>query len=386
MGLLNTYPQIAGLHAPTHIPGGEDVVAGVVPAAHEDTHVLGGTDDIDSGLSALAINLTAQGDIVYLSGVANTLARLAPGVAGQALLTGGAAANSSWGAPTPAAHVLATTGPHTDTLPLTDLVVATRGEVIHRGAADWEVLATGTALQALLSGGAGADVYWGAPTPAAHVLATTGPHTDTLPLTDLVVATRGEVIHRGAADWEVLATGTALQALLSGGAGADVYWGAPTPAAHATTHESGGSDETRNIELLFGHTDEVGSGLKILITVGENVVTGDTLYKKADGKYWKADADSGASMPALLIVIDATIAADATGLAMSEGPYRNDDRYNWTVGDGEANLLFQHTTGGAIVQLANKPTGAGDQVQVVGWVENADEIYFRPSLELVEVS
>ncbi len=99
MGILNTYPQIAGLHAATHQPGGEDVIVGIAPGAHEATHVLGGADDIDSGLSALALNLTAQGDIVYLSGVANTLARLAPGVAGQALLTQGAAANPIWGAP-----------------------------------------------------------------------------------------------------------------------------------------------------------------------------------------------------------------------------------------------------------------------------------------------
>ena len=194
MGLLNTYPQIAGLHAPTHIPGGEDVVAGVVPAAHAISHILAGADPIIAGLDARAINLTAQGDVVYLSGVANTLARLAPGVAGQALLTGGAAANPSWGAPAPAAHVLDTSGPHTGTLLLTDLEVAVRGEIITRTVADWAVLATGTALQALLSGGAGADVYWGAPTPAAHVLNTTGPHTGTLQDSDVAGHAVGEVL------------------------------------------------------------------------------------------------------------------------------------------------------------------------------------------------
>lgn len=38
-----------------------------------------------------------------------------------------------------------------------------------------------------------------------HVLATTGPHTGTLPLADLAVGSAGSIIRRGAADWEELA-------------------------------------------------------------------------------------------------------------------------------------------------------------------------------------
>ncbi|GAI25836.1 unnamed protein product, partial [marine sediment metagenome] len=156
---------------------------------------MGGADDIDSALDARALALVNQGDIVYRALAANTLAALAPGVAGQALLTGGAGANPSWGAPAPAAHVLATTGPHTNTLPLTDLAVGTRGGIIRRGAADWEEYALGVATRVLKAGAT--DVAWGQVdyaeltgvpgtfTPAAHVLATTGPHTDELPLTDL---------------------------------------------------------------------------------------------------------------------------------------------------------------------------------------------------------
>ena len=524
MGILSTYPTISGQHALTHQPGGEDVVVGIAPGAHEATHVAGGADDIDSALDARAIALTAQGEIVYHAAAANTLATLAvgaagqallsggaaanvswgapapaaheathvqagaddidaaldaralgfanqgeivfraaaantlgvlaTGVAGQALLTGGAAADPSWGAPAPAAHVLATTGPHTNTLPLTDLEVGVQGEVIIRGVADWEALGVGAALQALLSGGAGADPYWGAPTPAAHVLATTGPHTNELPLTDLAAGVQGNIISRTVADWAALAVGGAGDALLSGGAGADVSWGAPAPAAHegthvsggaddidstldgraiafseqgdivyasaattisalvhgnagqsllsgghganpswgapapaahASTHESAGSDEIRNIELNPGLADETGSGLLALVTVGENVATGDVLFLQNDGKYWKADADAAATMPGKVIVIDATIAADATGTVMHEGYYRNDDRYNWTPGAGEANLLYVHTTEGQIVQFANKPVGAGDQLQIVGYIVNADVIFFDPCLVLAEI-
>lgn len=119
-------------HGPTHEDGGADeidvtglsglladdqhvldaeVLAVAAALLHEDTHVLGGADDIDSALNALAIALTTQGDIVYRAAALNTLARLAAGVAGQALLTGGPAANPSWGAPVPAVHGAAE---HTD--------------------------------------------------------------------------------------------------------------------------------------------------------------------------------------------------------------------------------------------------------------------------------
>jgi len=160
-----------------------------------------------------------------------------------------------------------------------------------------------------------------------------------------------------------------------------------TPAAHATTHESGGADETRNIELNPGLADETGSGLLALVTVGEAVVTGDTLFLQNDGKYWKSDANQIGTMPVKVIVIDATIAQDATGTVMHEGYYRNDDRYNWTPGAGAANLLFASAAAlGSLVQLAAQPAGDGDQVQVCGWIVNANVIYFRPSLELVEIA
>ena len=86
-----------------------------------------------------------------------------------------------------------------------------------------------------------------------------------------------------------------------------------------------------------------------------------------------------------VLVVDATIAADATGLVLHKGYYRNDGRYNWTPGAGVANLLYAHTTGGQIVQFANKPVGAGDQLQIVGYIVNADIIFFDPCLVLTEL-
>ena len=159
--------------------------------------------------------------------------------------------------------------------------------------------------------------------------------------------------------------------------------------AHADTHMSGGTDETRDMEFNpLTMANLTAEGLKTIITVGEDVVAGDGLYIKADGKYWISDADAVATMPMKIIAIE-DIDADESGLALHEGYYRNDALYDWTLGNGEANLLFPDEgtggTPGTLVQFANQPAGSGDRVQVAGWVVTANIIYFRPSLELVEV-
>jgi len=180
------------------------------------------------------------------------------------------------------AHVLAISGPHTGTLPLTDLAVGTQGGIIRRGGADWEEYALGTEDYVLKVGAT--DVVWGQVdwselankpssfTPSvhemvdsihtdtgltigyvirasgasafawaelqhgdlggvtsdlhhneAHVLAVTGPHTGTLPLADLAVGTQGGIVRRGAVDWEEYAIGTENYVLKAGAT--DVVWG-----------------------------------------------------------------------------------------------------------------------------------------------------------------
>lgn len=119
-------------------------------------------------------------------------------------------------------------------------------------------------------------------------------------------------------------------------------------------------------------------------TVGENVDPGEICYMKADGKYWLADADDVDHMPAKVMAME-TITANNEGKLLRVGEFRN-DAWAWTLGNGQANLLFVHTTPGAMVQFANKPAGSGDQVQVVGYVVDEDRVFFNPSYELVEIS
>ena len=128
--------------------------------------------------------------------------------------------------------------------------------------------------------------------------------------------------------------------------------------------------------------DNTGSGIITTDTVGENVAAGEILYMKADGKYWKADADGVATMPAKVMAMEA-ITADNAGKLLHMGYFRHDD-WDWTLGNGEANLLWASVTPGAMSQT--QPVGSGDQVQVVGYVVTVDIVFFNPSYELVEIA
>ena len=76
------------------------------------------------------------------------------------------------------------------------------------------------------------------------------------------------------------------------------------------------------------------------------------------------------------------ISADATGTFLVRGWVRNDGWTGWTVG-ASSGILYASGTAGAITQTA--PSGAGDQVQVVGWAYASKIIRFEPQLVIVEV-
>jgi len=176
--------------------------------------------------------------------------------------------------------------------------------------------------------------------------------------------------------------GAAGEVILSGGAGVLETWGAPAPADHATTHESGGGDETKNMELDNAPgTNNTGGGFVTIDTVGEDVVAGQVLYLKADGKYWEALADAAATMPGKVLAMEA-ISADAAGKLLHIGYFRH-DAWGFVLGNGTANLLYvDNVTPGLVTQTI--PGAAGNQVQVLGYCLTEDIIYFNPCLEIVE--
>jgi hypothetical protein len=124
-------------------------------------------------------------------------------------------------------------------------------------------------------------------------------------------------------------------------------------------------------------SDHTSNGIISSETVGEDVVFGEVLYQKSDGKLWKSDADAFSTMPVIAMAA-AVISADGTGNVLKMG-YVRDDSWNWTVGG----LIFASTTGGALTQTA--PSGSGDQVQALGYAYSADIMYFNPSMTVIEL-
>lgn len=129
-------------------------------------------------------------------------------------------------------------------------------------------------------------------------------------------------------------------------------------------------------EPASDHT--AGAGITESVTVGEIVVFGDLLYLKSDGKWWKSDADTAATMPGLRMALEGK-AADAACSVLVLGRVR-DDSWNWTIGG----VIYASTDAGVLTQTA--PNGAGDQVQIVGYAYHADKMIFSPSPVLVEVA
>lgn len=113
---------------------------GDAPTAHHVSHEDGGADEVE--IDDLPGANGAAGEIVESDG--DAMSFVEPD-----------------GRYDPKAHILGTAGPHTGELPLIDLEAGAQGEIIIRTGADWVKLGVGTDGQVLISGGVGADVYWG---------------------------------------------------------------------------------------------------------------------------------------------------------------------------------------------------------------------------------
>ena len=119
-------------------------------------------------------------------------------------------------------------------------------------------------------------------------------------------------------------------------------------------------------------SDVSGDGVKISLTAGENLVFGDVLYLKSDGKVWKADADAAGAYPVIGMAL-ASISAEASGLILLFGIARN-DAWNWTVGG----IVYLSVTAGGLTQTA--PNATDNVVQAIGIATHADRILFKPDL------
>ena len=126
--------------------------------------------------------------------------------------------------------------------------------------------------------------------------------------------------------------------------------------------------------------DHLASGIKCLLTAGVAMAFGDVGYIKSDSKVGLIDADAIATMSAVVMCIDETIAQDAEGTFLVMGFVR-DDTWAFTPG-GLVYGSVTGTTGNTLTQTA--PSGTDDVVQVLGVATHADRMLFKPSLVQVE--
>jgi len=101
------------------------------------------------------------------------------------------------------------------------------------------------------------------------------------------------------------------------------------------------------------------------------------VYMVSDGDVEHADADAATTMPVIALSTEAGVATDTDPFVLQG--FVRDDSWAWTVG-GE---IYASTTAGDLTQT--KPSGTGDQVQILGYAVTADVIYFNPSPILIEV-
>jgi hypothetical protein len=136
---------------------------------------------------------------------------------------------------------------------------------------------------------------------------------------------------------------------------------------------------------------DAGQTLYDIAPASDHTATGDTvsatvdtnptgfaaaLYQAADGNWDEADADALATMPCRALALET---GTGTKLILRRGWIR-DDTWAWTPGAP----VYVSTTAGALTQT--KPSGTGDQVQIVGYAETADILDFNPSTVIVEVA
>lgn len=126
------------------------------------------------------------------------------------------------------------------------------------------------------------------------------------------------------------------------------------------------------VVLTEAPADQAYTGTTVALTYGESLVPGDVVYFKSDGKVYKADADGSGTYPAIGIALET--ASSGSHLVLLDGIYRDDTRYNWTVGG----LLYLSTTAGSLTQT--QPSATDNVIQVMGIATHADRILLRPHL------
>ena len=109
-------------------------------------------------------------------------------------------------------------------------------------------------------------------------------------------------------------------------------------------------------------------------TLGETITAMMTVYLKSDGKFWKTDADTLATIDALIgVALYGGNADDTVNIALPAGTFIvRDDTWAWaTIG---APVYFDGTTAGGLTDV--KPS-SGQLQRKAGYVLDADAVFMQ---------
>lgn len=134
-----------------------------------------------------------------------------------------------------------------------------------------------------------------------------------------------------------------------------------------------------SLTIMSSLSDKGYSGIKFNAIVGENVISGNVLYIKNDGKYWKSNAIDVLTIPCVVLSMVNGESNTAQDLLLIG--FFNDSSWNWTVGG----LLYVSTTSGMMTQDLNSFT-KGQQVQTIGYACTPTTIYFKPDFNYIEIA
>lgn len=135
-------------------------------------------------------------------------------------------------------------------------------------------------------------------------------------------------------------------------------------------------DDMVRLELDDGLTlNNTSSGIWFPATINQTAIFGSALYYDATG-YSLANASSSSTMPCVALAIEA---GSGNKKIFKQGFIRNNS-WSWTPGG----LLYMSTTNGTLTQT--KPTGVGNQQQVVGYAYTSNIIHFNPNYNITVAS
>lgn len=121
--------------------------------------------------------------------------------------------------------------------------------------------------------------------------------------------------------------------------------------------------------------DLTASGFILTATVDTNAEgIGAPLYIAADGHLDTANATDNTTAPCVALALET---GTGSKKILTHGILRVDS-WNWTIGPGDASVIYLSTTTGVLTQT--QPSATDNVVQAVGWALTADSIYFAPSM------